>query len=136
MNRSYSKLIQLPTFEERYEYLKLDGVVGKDTFGFNRWVNQFLYTSSEWRYTRRNIILRDDGNDLACKDFEICGKILIHHLIPITEEDIINRSPIIFDPENLISTSLNTHNAIHYGDKTLLSKGPVVRKKNDTCPWR
>ena len=136
MNRSYSELITIPTFEERYEYLRLDGVVGKDTFGFNRYLNQIFYTSPEWRSFRRDIILRDEGNDLACLGFEIHGTIMVHHINTITKDDILKRRPIIFDPENLITTRLKTHNAIHYGDTKQLSVGPIVRTKNDTCPWR
>jgi len=135
MSRSYSELITLRTFQDRFDYLKLDGKVGKETFGFNRWLNQVFYTSKEWRNFRRTIIIRDDGNDLACEDFEIFGVIMIHHLNTITKEDILNRNPIVFDPENLITTTLNTHNAIHYGDKSRLIIGPTIRKKNDTCPW-
>jgi hypothetical protein len=136
MSRSYSELITIPTFEERYKYLKLDGVVGKETFGFNRYLNQVFYLSPEWRSTRRNIILRDEGNDLACDGFEIHGNIMIHHINPITYDDIYKRNPIIFDPNNLITTRLKTHNAIHYGDEKQLNNAPIERTKNDTCPWR
>lgn len=134
--RSYSELIHFPTFEERYEYLKLDGVVGKDTFGFNRHLNQVFYLSPEWRSTRSDIILRDDGNDLGCDGFEIHGQIMIHHINPITYDNIRNRDSIIFDHENLITTRLRTHNAIHYGDINQLNIAPIIRTKNDTCPWR
>lgn len=136
--KTYSKLITLPTFEERYEYLKLSGVVGKETFGYDRYLNQILYTSDEWRKFRRDIIIRDDGCDLACPGFDIPEgvKILIHHINPITVEDVLNRDPKIFDPENVITTILNTHNAIHYGDASLLTLAPIERSKNDTCPWR
>jgi len=136
MNKTYSELITIPTFEERYEYLKLNGTVGKDTFGFARWANQVFYTSLEWRNFRRTIILRDNGCDLACGDFEIFGKIILHHITPITYDDVINRKAILMDPENLIITTMNTHNAIHYGSKDLLKLGPVERTKNDTCPWK
>jgi hypothetical protein len=134
--RTYAELITIPTFEERYEYLKLDGVVGKSTFGFNRYINQQFYLSPEWKETRRSIILRDNGCDLGCEDFEIHGSFLIHHLKEITEKDIIERRPICFDPNNLITTKFKTHNAIHYGDKSLLVVAPIARTKNDTCPWR
>lgn len=134
--RSYSELISLPTFEERFEYLKLKGSVGAETFGRDRYLNQILYQSDEWRRCRNNIILRDDGCDLGCEGYDIIGKILIHHIDPITVEDVINRSPKVFDPENLISTAHNTHNAIHYGDSNLIIKAPIERTKNDTCPWR
>lgn len=134
--RTYNELITIPTFEGRYEYLKLNGSVGKDTFGFNRYINQQFYTSDEWKTTRRQIIIRDKGNDLGCEGFEIHGPFLIHHLREITERDIRERRPICFDPNNLITTRLKTHNAIHYGDKSLLVVAPIARTKNDTCPWR
>ena len=136
MNKTYSELMSIPTFKERYKYLQLDGVIGKETFGFSRYLNQVLYASSEWRSIRRTIILRDDGRDLSCEGFEIFGKILVHHIMPITYEDIYKRKAIIFDPDNLITTTLNTHNAIHYGDESLLIIAPIIRTKNDTCPWR
>lgn len=134
--KTYSELITLPTYEERFNYLKLEGVVGEMTFGFDRYLNQKLYTSQEWKTVRNQVIVRDNGCDLACEGYEIYGKILIHHINPIMVEDIINRNPIIFDLENLISTTHNTHNAIHYGDENLLIKGPIERTKNDTIPWR
>ena len=136
MTKSYLEMIQLPTFEERYEYLKLGGLVGEETFGYDRYLNQVLYRSSEWKRFRRDIILRDNGCDLACDGYDIIGKILIHHINPITIDDIMNRSSCLFDPNNVISTSLNTHNAIHYGDAELLMTGPIERTKNDTCPWK
>lgn len=136
--KTYSELITLPTFKERFEYLKIGGAVGKETFGYDRYLNQILYTSDEWRNFRRDIIIRDNGCDLAYPGFEIPKgiKILIHHINPITVEDVINRDPKIFDPENVIATTLNTHNAIHYGDASLLTLAPLERSKNDTCPWR
>ena len=134
--KTYSELITLPTYEERFNYLKLEGVVGEMTFGFDRYLNQKLYTSQEWKTVRNQVIVRDNGCDLACEGYEIYGKILIHHINPITVEDVINRNPIICDLENLISTTHNTHNAIHYGDENLLIKGPIERTKNDTIPWR
>ena len=134
--RSYSELLTMPTFEERFEYLKVDGVVGQKTFGYDRYANQILYTSGEWRHLRRTIIIRDDGNDLACEGFEIRGIIFLHHMNPISLDDILERRPIVFDPENLIITSLNTHNAIHYSNAKILPLGPIERKPNDTCPWR
>lgn len=134
--KTYSELITIPTFVERFEYLKLGGRIGEETFGFDRYLNQILYRSIEWKRFRREIILRDMGCDLACEDYEIIGKILIHHLNPLTVEDIENRSYKIFDKNNVICTSLNTHNAIHYGDASLLVTGPIIRTKNDTCPWR
>ena len=136
MNKSYLEMIQLPTFEERYEYLKLGGLVGEETFGYDRYLNQVLYRSPEWKRFRRDIILRDNGCDLACDGYDIIGKILIHHINPITIDDITNRNVCLFDPNNVISTSLNTHNAIHYGDAEILMTGPIERTKNDTCPWK
>lgn len=147
--RTYSELIKMESFEERFAYLKLDGQVGIDTFGHNRYLNQILYNSPEWKRCRREIIIRDNGCDLGCRGHEIMsyykdkkthrethGKILVHHINPITVEDILNRNPMVFDPENLITTIHNTHNAIHYGDESLLIQAPVTRTKNDTCPWR
>ena len=134
--RTYSELITIPTFEERFEYLQLKGSVGKDTFGYDRYLNQVLYRSPEWKRLRNQIIIRDDGCDLACDSYDIYGKVLIHHLNPITVEDILTRSRKVFDPDNLVCVSHSTHNAIHYGDVDLLVTGPIIRTKNDTCPWR
>lgn len=134
--KTYSELIEIPNFLERFRYLKIGGQVGKETFGYERYLNQILYKSGEWRRFRRDIILRDHGCDLACEGFDIYGKIIVHHIDPITVEDVVNRNPKVFDPENVISTSLNTHNAIHYGDEYLLMIEPVERRPYDTCPWR
>lgn len=134
--RTYSELIKLPTFEERYEYLKLDGKVGEETFGFDRYINQEFYRSNEWLKVRDFVIVRDGGCDLAIEDREIFGKILVHHMNPITIDDILNRSEFLLDPEYLICTIKNTHDAIHYGDSSLLITAPIERRKNDTCPWR
>ena len=134
--KTYSELITLPTFLERFRYLKLGGLVGKETFGFDRYLNQALYRSVEWKRFRRDMILRDMGMDLACDGYEIVGKIMVHHIDPLTIQDIVRRDPKIFDPENVICTSMNTHNAIHYGDESLLITEPIARTKNDTCPWR
>ena len=134
--RTYSELITIPTFEERYNYLKLNGIVGKETFGYDRYLNQLLYRSSDWRSFRDRIIIRDNGCDLACEGFELQSRIIIHHIDPITVEDILNKHPKVFDPENVVSTSHNTHLAIHYGDKNLISITPINRYKNDTCPWK
>lgn len=134
--RTYSELIQLKTFEERFEYLKLDGIVGRETFGFDRYLNQMFYTSIEWKRFRRDIILRDNGCDLAMPGLDIVGKIFIHHLNPITKDDILNRTEYLMNPEFVICSSKLTHDAIHYGDSDLLPKGPIERKRNDTCPWR
>lgn len=136
MIRTYRECIQLSTFQERYRYLQIGGQVGKETFGFDRYLNQILYRTQEWKRFRREMILRDNGCDLGCEGYEIYGNILLHHINPITVEDVVNRNPCIFDPNNVICTSLNTHNAIHYGDETLLITEPVVRKPNDTCPWK
>lgn len=134
--KTYSELITLPTFEERYQYLKLDGVVGEETFGFDRYLNQIFYKSSEWRSIRDHIIVRDGGCDLGIEGREIRGRILIHHMNPISKDDILHRSEFLLNPEYLICTFKNTHDAIHYGDESLLIKGPIVRTRNDTCPWR
>jgi len=136
MIRTYSELIQLPTFEERFEYLRLDGRVGQATFGYDRYLNQILYNSPEWKRFRRDIIIRDNGCDLACEGYEIRGRIIIHHINTISIEDIVNRNPMVFDPENVITTTHNTHNAIHYGDKELLVTVPIERSANDTCLWK
>ena len=134
--KTYSELSALPTFEERYEYLRLNGRVGEDTFGFDRYLNQNFYRSAEWRRIRDRVIVRDNGCDLAIDDRIIYGKILIHHMNPITDKDLFNLSDILLDPEYLICVSHNTHNAIHYGDGERLVKDPIVRTKNDTCPWK
>lgn len=134
--RTYSELITIPTFEERFEYLQLKGSVGKDTFGYDRYLNQVLYRSPEWKRLRNQIIIRDCGCDLACEGYDIYDKVLIHHLNPITVEDVLARSRKVFDPDNLVCVSHSTHNAIHYGDVDLLVTGPIIRTKNDTCPWR
>lgn len=134
--KSYSELITIPTFEERFEYLQLKGSVGKDTFGYDRYLNQILYRSPEWKKLRNQIIIRDCGCDLACEGYEIYGRILIHHLNPITVDDVLDRNRKVFDPNNLVCVTHNTHNAIHYGDASMLLTGPIVRTKNDTCPWR
>lgn len=134
--RTFSELSKLKTFEDRLQYLRLDGIVGEETFGFDRYLNQILYQSNEWKRCRRDIIIRDNGCDLGCEGFEVHGRILIHHINPITVDDIVKRNPKVFDPENLILTSHNTHQAIHYGNEDLLIRAPVERSKDDTCPWR
>lgn len=136
MIRTYGELIELPTFQERFQYLSLDGIVGARTFGGDRWLNQVLYHDSKWRAVRRKILERDKYCDLGCPGYEIHGRLLVHHMEPITKEDIMNRSEKLYDPDNLITVSANTHRAIHYGTEDLLPKDPVVRKPNDTCPWR
>ena len=134
--RTYSELIAIPTFKERFEYLRLDGTVGKETFGFDRYLNQVFYRSPEWKSIRDQVIVRDNGCDLGIEGHEIYGRIIIHHMNPLTMEDVLDRNPIIFNPEFLITTTHNTHNAIHYGDENLLITTPIERSKNDTCPWK
>lgn len=134
--RSYSELSRLATFEERYAYLRLDGIVGKDTFGFDRYLNQIFYHSKEWKSVRDLVIIRDCGCDLGVDDHQIFGKILIHHLNPISVKDIERKSLSLLDPEYLICTTHETHNAIHYGDENLLTRAPVPRTRYDTCPWK
>lgn len=136
MNRSYSELIAIPTYEDRFHYLQLNGAVGKDTFGYDRYLNQILYNSKEWKRFRDEVIIRDNGCDLAFEGYDIHGRILVHHINPITVDDVVNRNPIVFDPENVICVTHNTHNAIHYGDESLLITAPVERTKHDTCPWK
>ena len=134
--RTYSELIKLKTFEERYRYLRLAGSVGEETFGWDRYFNQKFYSSQEWKRFRREIIIRDNGCDLGIEDREIDGLIMIHHIEPITVEDVVQRRACLLDPENAICVSRNTHNAIHYGDENLLVLQPIERTRNDTCPWR
>lgn len=135
--RTYSELITLPTFKERYEYLRLGGVVGDETFGFDRYLNQEFYQRSQkWKRVRDYVIIRDNGCDLGLEGHEISGRILVHHMNPISKEDILNETEFLLDPEYLISTLKSTHDAIHYGDSSLLITAPTKRSKNDTCPWR
>lgn len=137
MIRRYSELIQLPTFEERFNYLRLNGIVANETFGFDRYLNQRFYKSAEWKRVRQQIILRDRGCDLGISDREILGNIIIHHMNPISIEDIENNPEILFDPEYLICVSLDTHNAIHYGDESYTQRDIVVdRRPGDTTLWR
>lgn len=134
--KTYSELILLPTFEERFEYLRLDGRVGEDTFGFDRYLNQLFYRSYEWRKIRDYVIVRDNGCDLGVEGYDIYGKILIHHMNPITARDIADRTELLLNPEYLICVTHDTHNAIHYGDENLIIKAPIERRPNDTCPWK
>ena len=134
--KTYSELIQLPTFEERFQYLKLSGAVGKETFGFDRYLNQNFYRSAAWKRVRDQVIVRDNGCDLGIDDRIIYGKILIHHMNPINDRDILGLTDILLNPEYLICVSHLTHNAIHYSDESLLPSEPIVRFKNDTCPWK
>lgn len=134
--KTYSELIKLPTFKERYRYLRLTGRVGEDTFGFDRYLNQIFYRSAEWKRIRDKVIVRDNGCDLGIDDRIIYGKILIHHMNPITDRDILDATDILLNPEYLICVSHITHNAIHYGNEDLLITEPIIRTKNDTCPWK
>lgn len=134
--RTYSELITLPTFEERFDYLKLDGRVGEATFGSKRYLNQILYKTARWLSRRDSIIIRDNGCDLGVPGREIRGRILVHHIDPITIEDVLNENPKVFDPENLITIADMTHNAVHYSNSDILIKDPIERRMNDTCPWR
>ena len=134
--KTYSELIKLPTFEERFEYLRLDGVVGEETFGFDRYLNQIFYRSQKWKSIKNKVIVRDLGRDLGVEGYEIYGRIIVHHMNPIDTNDIRRESDFLIDPEYLICTTHNTHNAIHYGDESLLIKAPVERTKYDTCPWK
>lgn len=136
MMRTYKELIKFQTFKERFDYLKLNGSVGKDTFGFDRWLNQRFYNSTQWKHIRDYVIIRDNGCDLGLTGNDISGKILIHHMNPISVDDIESRSQFLLDPEYLICVAHNTHNAIHYGDSDLLLKVPLQRTRNDTCPWK
>lgn len=134
--RTYNELMLLPTFEERFEYLKLSGRVGEETFGFDRWINQKFYRSAEWKHLRDQVIIRDNGCDLGVEGREIYGKILIHHMNPITKKDILDRTDLLLNPMYLISVTKQTHDAIHYSDESILMNDPIVRSRNDTCPWR
>lgn len=136
MIRTYSEMCSLNTFKERFYYLKLDGIVGEDTFGSKRYLNQILYKTKEWLMLRDEIIVRDNGCDLGVVGREIFGRIVVHHINPITIEDVLNRNPKVFDPNNLITCSDMTHKAIHYGDEQLLISEPIERSKYDTCPWK
>lgn len=134
--RTYTEMSQLKTFEERFEYLKISGEVGRDTFGFDRYLNQIFYKSKEWKSIRNKVILRDNGCDLGLDGYDIHGKILIHHMNPITKEDVLNRSDLLLNPDYLICVTHDTHNAIHYGNKETLASLPIERDTNDTCPWK
>ena len=136
MIRTYSDLVLLKTFEERFDYLKLDGIAGTATFGFDRYLNQYFYTSYKWRQVRRDVIVRDNACDLAIPERAIFGAIRVHHMNPMTIEDIEDGNPDVFNLEFLICTSINTHNAIHFGSSKSLTRLPLERSRNDTCPWR
>lgn len=135
--RTYSELITLPTFIERYRYLRIGGKIGEETFGFDRYLNQEFYKKDrEWLAVRDEVIIRDFGRDLGIEGREIPNRIIVHHMNPITIEDILTRSEFLLDPEYLICTVKNTHDAIHYGDESLLITDPIIRTKHDTSPWR
>lgn len=135
--RTYSELSKLTTLEERYNYLRIGGKVGEETFGFDRYINQYFYQRCpEWKSVRNHVIVRDNGCDLGVEGYKIRGTILVHHMNPITLEDIERKSDFLLDPEFLISTTLNTHNAIHYGNIDLLPQAPIERRPFDTCPWK
>lgn len=135
--RTYSELVLLPTFEERYKYLRLGGKVGEETFGFNRYMNQIFYKSKEWIAVRDEVILRDNGCDLAIPGREISTRAIIHHMNPLTQDDILNRTDFLLNPEYLICVSKRTHDAIHYSDDSILLPGVLIeRTRNDTCPWK
>lgn len=137
MNKTYSELIQLTSFEERFRYLRLNGAVGEATFGSHRQLNQILYKMPEWKSARRKAIIRDNGCDLAHPEFELGDQpAYVHHINPITIQDILDRNANVFDLNNLITTSFQTHQAIHYGGEGLLPKLPIERRSNDMCPWR
>lgn len=133
--RTYSELRRLETFEDRYDYLRLRGVLGEKTFGFDRWINQRFYRSQEWKNIRNHVIIRDNGCDLGIEGYEIYSGLLVHHMNPLSLEDLKHGEEWILDPNFLITTSLKTHNAIHYGDESLLPRGPIVRKFGDTTLW-
>ena len=134
--RNYTELSKLSTFKKRFDYLKLNGSVGKETFGFDRLFNQRFYSSREWKQVRDQVIVRDNGCDLGFPDFSIMGRIYIHHMNPFTMEDLERNAVVLLNPEYLICVSFDTHNAIHYGSESLLPREPVQRRKNDTCPWK
>ena len=134
--RTYTELSKLKTIEERFDYLKIDGQIGEETFGFDRWLNQRFYKDKRWLEVRDEVIIRDNGCDLGVEGYEIGGRIYVHHMNPVTKEDLLYNFDDLINPEYLICASNRTHNAIHYGDKNLLPQDPIVRTKNDTCPWR
>jgi len=135
--KTYSELSELETYEERFEYLSLTGKVGEDTFGFDRYLNQQLYKSKEWKMVRDIVIMRDNGCDLGMEDYDIFGTIYVHHMNPLTTDDFENSSDYLLNPEYLICVSLDTHNAIHYGSYDYVNRNKVVtRKPNDHCPWK
>lgn len=136
MIKTYSELVGFKTLEERYRYLRIGGRVGEETFGFDRWMNQVFYKDPRWRDIRDEVITRDNGCDLGLEGYDIHGKIFVHHMNPVTKDDILYNFDSLLNPEFLISTSKRTHDAIHYGNEDLLPQSPIVRTRNDTCPWK
>ena len=134
--KTYTELVSIPTFEERFRYLELEGLVGRETFGFDRYLNQKFYRSPEWKRVRQEVIVRDNGCDLGIEDRPIFGKIIIHHINPISIDDLTQKESWVLNPEFLISTCKKTHDAIHYSDESILFVEPIERKPNDTCLWR
>ena len=136
MIRTYPEMMSFDSFYDRFNYLNLSGQVGKDTFGYDRYLNQAFYKSAEWQRLRNEIILRDEGCDLAHPDYQIVGRVYIHHLNPVTKKDVLDRSDLLLNPEYLVCVSYDTHQAIHYGDENLLQPDLIIRRPDDTCPWR
>ena len=136
MTKTYDELIKINSFEDRYDYLRLDSDVGEVTFGYDRYINQLLYHNPKWKSFRNKIIMRDNGCDMACDDYPIGGRIIVHHINPITRNDILEQNPNVYDENNVVCVSHYTHEAIHYGDCNLLPKNPIVRMPGDTCPWK
>lgn len=136
MNKSYRELLSIDSFDDRLEYLKCGSVIGHPTFGGHRYLNQMLYHSDKWKKTRNDIIIRDEGCDMAHSDYPLFGDIIIHHINPINVDDIVNRSSCVFDPNNLVCVGFSTHNMIHFGIGTHSPSGLITRKPNDTCPWK
>lgn len=136
MIRTYTEMMSFDSFDDRFAYLRLNGQVGKDTFGYDRYLNQVFYKSAEWKRLRNEIIIRDNGCDLSHPDYQIVGRVYIHHLNPVNKRDVLERSDLLLNPEYLVCVSYNTHQAIHYGDENLLQPELIVRQPGDTCPWR
>ncbi len=136
ITRTYSELIKLPTFKERFEYLKLSSQIGEETFGFDRYLNQAFYKSQLWRKIKNKVVIRDNGCDMAHQDFPIAGKIIVHHMNPIDSDDILMQRDILLNPDYLVCVSQLTHNAIHYANFDIIPSAPIERLPNDTCPWK
>ena len=132
--KTYEELSRLKTFDERFRYLVIGGTIGEETFGYDRWLNQRFYTSEEWKRLRRQVIIRDEGCDIGIPGMEIGDHLIVHHMIPVTKLDVLSHSQALINPDFLICTSLKTHNALHYGDLSILEPF-IERRPNDTCPW-